>query len=405
MGKKIWIFNQFAGDSISGWGERHLFIGKYLVKKGYQVTIFSGSYTHMFKHNRSGNKRFEKSQDSGVNFIWVKTPVYKAESISRFYSMLVFMIRLFLIREKDFEKPDIIIVSSMPLFPIIPATFFKWKWKLRNFVFEVRDFWPLTPVLLGKAGKNNPFVLLMGWIQKLGFKRAETIVSVPSNPYSYVAEIIGSSEKVVHIPNGAELVLAPPHLLAETEAQLSKIPKEKFIAGYAGTFGFANSLEHLIEAARLLRNRNEIVFVLLGDGYLKGEIMQQAKDLSNVIFLDRMPKNQVSFFIDKIDIGLFCWQRSKLYQLGVSPNKYFDYMSHAKPIVIAGDAKNDPAVGAGCAFMASPEDPSSIANAIQLAADMPKEKIQEMGIAGKQAFLTNHTYEMLAEKYIQVIEK
>lgn len=405
MGKKIWIFNQFAGDSNSGWGERHLFIGKYLVEKGYKVTIYTGSYTHMFKNNRDGKQIFETSEESGVNFVWVKTPVYNAESVSRFYGMLVFMFRLFFIRVKSFDRPNVIVVSSMPLFPIIPALFYKWKWQIKNFVFEIRDFWPLTPVLLGKVGKYNPLVLFMVWLQKIGFKHANTIVSVPSNPYDYIASVIGNSNNVVHIPNGAETIINPSQILPETNEQLSKIPKNKFIAGYAGTFGFANSLNHLIDAAKILKDRTDIVFVLVGDGYLKDEIIKQAANLSNVIFLERMPKNQISFFIEKISIGLFCWQKSDLYQLGVSPNKYFDYMSHAKPIMIAGNAINDPAVNSGCAFLANPEDSVSIANAILKAADTSVEKLNEMGQAGKVGFLANHTYKVLSEKYIKIIDK
>ncbi|OYU96736.1 MAG: hypothetical protein CFE21_00160 [Bacteroidetes bacterium B1(2017)] len=405
MGKKIWIFNQFAGDSISGWGERHLFIGKYLVRKGYSVTIFTGSYTHMFKNNRGGKLPFESSEESGVNFVWVKTPNYKAESVQRFFSMLVFMVRLFFIRIKNSDRPDIIMVSSMPLFPILPALYFKRKWKVKKFIFEIRDFWPLTPVLLGKAGKNNPFILFMSWIQKLGLKNATTIVSVPSNPFDYIAKILGDSTKVVHIPNGYENSIIKSSILPETEQQLSRIPTDKFIAGYAGTFGFANSLNHLIDAARILKDRSDIVFVLVGDGYLKEEIVKQAEGLSNVLFLDRMPKNQISFFIERISIGLFCWQNSELYQLGVSPNKYFDYMSHAKPIMVAGNAKKDPAVLSGCAFTAEPENASSIAIAIELAANTSKDKLYEMGLAGRNSFLANHTYEKLAENYIRIFEK
>jgi glycosyltransferase involved in cell wall biosynthesis len=276
---------------------------------------------------------------------------------------------------------------------------------LEKFVFEIRDFWPLTPVLLGKAGKNNLLILLMGLIQKIGLKKATTIVSVPSNPFEYITKIIGSSEKVIHIPNGSEPSFNQMQIQSETQIQLNRIPKDKFIAGYAGTFGFANSLNHLIDAARLLKNRTDIVFVLVGDGYLKSEIVRQAKGLSNVMFLDRMPKNQISFFIERISLGLFCWQKSELYQLGVSPNKYFDYMAHAKPIMIAGDAKNDPAVNYGCTFIANPEDSISIAKAIEKAADMPKKKLDDMGQAGRNGFMNNHTYKVISEKYIQVFDK
>tara|TARA_Y100001954_G_scaffold201136_1_gene220300 strand:- start:508 stop:771 length:264 start_codon:yes stop_codon:yes gene_type:complete len=49
MKKNIWVINQFAGNPKSGWGERHYFFSKYWIRKGYNVSIISGSYNHVFK--------------------------------------------------------------------------------------------------------------------------------------------------------------------------------------------------------------------------------------------------------------------------------------------------------------------------------------------------------------------
>jgi hypothetical protein len=48
MAKNIWIINQFAGTSTSGWGERHYYFSKNWIEKGYNVTLVSGSYNHVF---------------------------------------------------------------------------------------------------------------------------------------------------------------------------------------------------------------------------------------------------------------------------------------------------------------------------------------------------------------------
>ena len=48
MKKNIWIFNQYAGDSESGWGERSMYLSEEFIKMGYDVTIFSGTYNHLF---------------------------------------------------------------------------------------------------------------------------------------------------------------------------------------------------------------------------------------------------------------------------------------------------------------------------------------------------------------------
>jgi hypothetical protein len=47
---------------------------------------------------------------------------------------------------------------------------------------------------------------------------------------------------------------------------LIRKPKNKFIVGYTGTLGVANALDSLIEAAELLKNQADIIFILVGGG-------------------------------------------------------------------------------------------------------------------------------------------
>ena len=46
----------------------------------------------------------------------------------------------------------------------------------------------------------------------------------------------------------------------------SQIPKNKFIIAYTGAVGIANSLITFAEAANLLKDNNEIMFLIVGDG-------------------------------------------------------------------------------------------------------------------------------------------
>lgn len=403
--KNVWIINQFAGDNKSGWGERHFFLSKYINDSEYETTIISSSFTHVFKYNRENKKNFEIENCDGINFCWVKTPKYRGDSIMRFYSMFLFMVKLFFLNTKKLNKPDIILVSSMPIFPVIPALFLKWKYKSSQFIFEVRDFWPLTPIMLGNISKFNPLIIIMGIIQKIAFKKADKIVSVPSNPFQYIETIIGKTDKIFHIPNGAIIKSTSDSINDEVESILKTIPKNKFIVGYAGTFGIANALDNLIEAAKILEGNSNIIFALLGDGYLKQKLQELAGNLKNIIWLDKIPKSQVPFFLERINVGIICWKNTPLYNLGVSPNKYFDYMSCSIPIIISGAPLKDPAIESGCAFLAKPEDPLSISEAILSAYEMNVNQLKEKGTLGYNYFIQHHNYKTLADNYIEILKK
>ena len=93
MAKTIWVINYFAGTPESGWGERHFYFSKYWIKQGYQIRIISGSFNHLFKKTTEVTGLYKHEIYEGVDFYWVKTPKYRATSIWRFYSMLVFMVK------------------------------------------------------------------------------------------------------------------------------------------------------------------------------------------------------------------------------------------------------------------------------------------------------------------------
>ena len=60
------------------------------------------------------------------------------------------------------------------------------------------------------------------------------------------------------------------------ESVLALIPQDKFIVGYIGTLGVANALDSLIEAAGLLKNQADIIFILVGGGREKENLANQA---------------------------------------------------------------------------------------------------------------------------------
>jgi len=91
--KNIWIINQYTGSPHYGMNYRSYYLAKELVSEGDSVTVFAGSYSHLFSHYPKTDGLFTKESIDDIDYIWVKTPKYKSsKSIGRVFSMLVFMI-------------------------------------------------------------------------------------------------------------------------------------------------------------------------------------------------------------------------------------------------------------------------------------------------------------------------
>ncbi len=402
--KNIWIINQYAGSPKHGMNFRSYYIARELVKNGYEVTIFSGSYSHLFKNPPKVDSNFTKESVDGIDYIWVKLKKYNSsKSFGRLWSMIVFFIKLLFFRCKLMKKPDIIIISSLSLFPVINAYLWSKLYKI-DFIFEVRDIWPLTLIELGNTSKYNPLVIVLGWIEKFGYKKAKYVVSLLPKANLHMQKRGLDLQKYVYIPNGVNLEeLQNPKELDRLVAD--KIPKDKFIVGYAGTIGIANAMEYLIDSAKLLQDIDDIYFVIVGDGGNKSNLKSKANslDLKNIIFIDAIDKREIQSLLQYFDLCYIGWHRHSLYKYGISANKIFDYMYSAKPIVHSVDAGNDPISESGCGITVEPESASNISDAILKIYNLNIDERLALGQKGKEYILDNHLYEKLVKKYIDLI--
>ncbi len=109
-----------------------------------------------------------------------------------------------------------------------------------------------------------------------------------------------------------------------------------FAVVYAGAHGPANGLGLVLDAAEQLQNdAPDVEFVLVGDGVDKEALVAEAAQsgLTNVRFLDPIPKSEMPGLLAAADAGLHVLADVPLFRYGVSPNKLFDYMAAGLPVV------------------------------------------------------------------------
>ena len=403
MSKNIWVINQFAGNPESGWGERHYYFSQNWIKKGYKVTIISGSYNHVFHKLPDAPKQFNLEIYGKTPFCWVKVPNYNPKSVTRFWSFLVFSLKILFLPIKSLGKPDIIIVSSMPIFPILTGYWLKLLYKSKALFFEIRDIWPLTLVLLGNVSPKHIAVRFIGWFENFGYKKADKIVSLLPNARSHFEKVANAGKKFIYISNGLDEASLSNEEMPNTLESL--IPKEKFIIGYTGTIGLANALEYLVDAAGFLKNDKRFHFIIIGDGYLKDELSQKSKDFGNISFFSKIRKNQVASAIDYFDVCFVGRNNTPLFKHGVSANKYFDYMLAGKPVLDSNNQIKDPVELSKCGIIVKPDSAIAIADGIQQLFNLSDKEREIMGNRGRKYVKEHHNILYLSNLYIKLFEQ
>ncbi len=394
----IWIFNHYALPPVYPGGTRHFDFSKELVKRGHNVKIFASSflYSRLQEVKQYGEgKVYQKEMFDGVEFVWIKTVPYSQNDYKRFYNMLSYCKNVKKAVEDLNEKPDIIIGSSVHLFAVNTA--YKLSRKLGvPFVMEVRDLWPQTLIDLG-VSKLHPFVLLLGYLEKKLYSKALKIITLLPKSAEFIASKGVPGSKIEWVPNGISL--------ARYEKLVDDFPNnERFTLSYTGAIGKANSLQTVLEAAKLLKDE-KVLFRIVGEGPEKENLLKfkEENNLYNVEILPPVPKSEVVGILKSSDALIFNLEESPVFKYGISSNKLFDYLAAARPIVFSAKASNNPVDESGAGITVPPNSPEEFAKAVLKLKNMNKEELREMGKRGFEYVKQNHSIENLAVKLENIL--
>lgn len=115
----------------------------------------------------------------------------------------------------------------------------------------------------------------------------------------------------------------------------------KFVAVFGGVLGIAQELEFLLELARDCRDREEIAFVLVGEGNQKEKLQAIAAQyrLENVHFRERVSSNDFARLLRQADLGLVNLNRR--FTIPNYPSKVLDYFEAELPVLASLDGATD----------------------------------------------------------------
>jgi len=407
----IWYVHHYAGGPDVGRFYRPFELARSWQNKSAKVVVIAAAFHHILTEPGS---RKGLHDIAGVPYEFLPVPAYKGNGIGRLLNMFAFSAQLLRHAKTLVQRhgvPDMIIGSSPHPF-IFPATH-----KLaRRFntlsVFEVRDLWPLSLTELLNVSPKHPLVLLMAYMQRYAYQHADAVVSLLPETLPYMAEHgLNDGKRWHYIPNGADMTQTlPEHCSSDalTRAQQWR-DAGKFVLAYPGALGIPNNLVPLIQAIKILRQRqqNHIAVVIVGKGeqeqQLKAQVAQeQLQDC--IVFYPQISKSAVLNLLQQVDAGYISLHKSPVFRFGVSPNKLFDYMRAKLPIIYAIESGNDPVLDCQCGYSVAPDRPEDIAQALVNLAALPAPERRAMGERGYQYGLQNHHYPKLADQYLQLLQ-
>jgi len=337
---RILIIHQYFLGKEDGGGSRFNQLSKFWAQSGHKITVIAGMVNYSTgKKAPSYKGKFFARELIEDNITVIRTHVsekYNTSFLGRLWGYFSFTFSSTLAAMIYAGKQDVVLVTSPPLFVGITG-YIASALKRIPLVFEIRDLWPESAIETGVL-TNKLLIKMSYWFEALIYRKAKMINTLtPAFKDCLINEKGLSEEKVIMIPNGADLDIVyygEKDNWVRTQYGIGN----KFVVLYMGAIGVANHLITLVEAAKQIREIKDIVFMLIGDGMQKTELIEKAKEygLDNIIFVGNQPKYKIRDFCNAADVGVAVLKKTDVFKT-VYPNKVFDYMACKKPIILGID--------------------------------------------------------------------
>jgi glycosyltransferase involved in cell wall biosynthesis len=352
---------------------------------GHEVTVVTGVPNHPRGEVFPGyeNRWLQEEIVDGIRVL--RTWMYLTPNegfLRRTANYVLFMLTAILASFRA-GRPDVVVATS-PQFFCGLAGWAVARLKRRPFVLEVRDLWPDSIVQLGQL--RQPLVIRpLEGIETRLYRAARGIVV---NTRAFRAHIEGRGippERIALVYNGIDPELFRPRP-PDPELRRQHGLEGRFVVAYLGTLGLAHGLVTVLDAAERLRDRPQVIFLLVGDGAERERLEREIRDrkLENVRLLGLRPRAEVPAWIATVDLLLVMLRDLPVFTT-VIPSKIFEFLGQERPVVLAAPRGEIRSLveEAGAAFVIEPERPEALADAVRRAMDDP-ERAAALAAAGRR---------------------
>ena len=315
-------------------------LGETLVQLGNTVTVVTGMPSYNMAQTPAqyqGRLTFDEEM-GGMRVLRVATGTSHSRSKVRRGLEHLAITPLYAWRALGVRGVDVVYTISPPLTMGVAAWIAAKRHGTRC-CLGVQDLFPQSPVDLGLM-KNRLVIRAFEALEKAVYSAAGAI-TVHSNGNKDHIVLKGQPDSKVHVvPNWVDTDAIRPGVRAnEFRAELG-LSESEFVVSFAGTMGWSQGLDTVIEAARLLSAERDLTFLLIGDGSERQRLADLAAGLHNVRFVPMQLKARYSQVLAASDACLVTLRPE--VQTPVVPSKLLTIMAAARPVLaslpLGGDA-------------------------------------------------------------------
>lgn len=386
-------------------------LAKELVRRGHRVMCLTGTPRYnvapeiIDEYSKKGKEVINENIE-GIDVVRVKLPyVPRSGKIKRGLEHLIIQNRLSNHIDSLHYEPDVMLIYSPPL--TLGKTGIKIKKRFGcKMVFNVQDLFPQELIDVGLL-KNKIIIKYFQRMERYVYTFADKITVHSEKNKEHVERVLGidAKEKVEIVENWIDINAVTPGSKINAFSTDHDL-KEKFVVSFAGTLGHFQDIEVIIRAADKLKNNEDILFVIVGDGIRKKESNELISKLGlrNVRMIPMVERDKYPEVLWSSDISLVTLNPE--LRTPPVPSKILSIMSAGIPTIGVMNLEGDgprliEKANAGMAFEAA--DYLGLAEGI-LELYNDKEKRKRFGRNGRLYVEKNLSAVDAAERYERIFK-
>lgn len=360
-----------------------------LAANGHQVTVITGWPNHpagVLFPGWQARWRLVEQNSRGFRVIRCGHSIHPREgTFWRLWYYLTFGVSA-LINGWGAGRVDAVLCLATPVFGSWAAWLLA-RIKGARFVYAIFDLHPEGTANAGLIGRGLPYRVLRA-ADTLLCRWSDSIVTLSAGLRGEILARGIGPEKVAIVPFWLDCGKIRPGQRENAWRQEQGIVPEIFVALYAGTIGYVSGAEVLIETARHLAPRRDILILCVGEGPIKDRLTETTAHLGldNLRFLPFQPASVLEQVQATADVGLV----TLLPEAGKTsiPSKVLGYLAAARPVIASVAPESDTAKmirQGACGRVTACMDPAALAEAIRDLVDDSQTRLA-MGQRGRAYF-------------------
>lgn len=272
-------------------------------------------------------------------------------------------------------------------------------------VFNVQDVYPDVPVESGQL-KAGMAVRVLEGMARVMYDAADVVTTITPGMAAKLESKGVPRSKIEVIPNFVDVDFIRPVPKDNSWSRRMGL-HDKFVVAHAGNVGFVYDLSSVLDAAKALAHRREIVFLIVGEGAAKAGLQERAKreGIENVRFLPYQPREELPLMRGSCDVQLAVYRRGSARNS--MPSKVYEIMASGRPVLASAEPESDLAqliADAQCGLCVPPEDPQALAAGIQRLQEGPALSAT-LGKSGRSRAVDEYSRDVVVERYLALFAR